>query len=109
MEVFDESCILPEVLSAWAGSCETLVSMQALAELTVTFRAKYRKSPHCMIPLATLLDPLRQVKASKFMINVPPNGDPESVIDGMDEVPFTVVPKASLKTKNDWYNCWGRF
>ncbi|KAL2867825.1 uncharacterized protein BJX67DRAFT_77778 [Aspergillus lucknowensis] len=105
---FWDATVNPEILEAWKPACDVLAGMQDISELTITLHWRSKWSTD-KAPLSTLLDPLKDIKTSKsFIVEVPPNGDPESIVDGTGDVPFTLVPDASLKIqRHDKCIWWG--
>ncbi|KAL4875124.1 hypothetical protein BJY04DRAFT_167582 [Aspergillus karnatakaensis] len=90
------------IQEAWKPACDVLAAMPRLSELIINLGVK-QTSSSAPTPNATgLLEPLRRVRAEKFIVKVPPNGDPESIIDGVDDVPFTVQPTRYISRE---YKC----
>ncbi|KAL2815265.1 hypothetical protein BDW59DRAFT_166856 [Aspergillus cavernicola] len=108
IDAFENRSVSPKILSAWKPTCDILSGMQGLIKLTITLRSHDTTETQKKLALSSILDPLKSVKVSKFVVQVPPNGDPENVVDGTDDVSFVLVPKAGLFSRH--YRCeWWDF
>ncbi|KAL3457136.1 hypothetical protein BJX64DRAFT_25495 [Aspergillus heterothallicus] len=100
---------LAEVQTGWQSGIDALAAMHGLLELTVRIPWSLNL-PRWETHRAYFLDPLKKVTASKsFIVEVPPSGDLESNVDGVDEDdPYTLVANAELQiTGNSCCNWWG--
>ncbi|KAL3476696.1 hypothetical protein BJX99DRAFT_258246 [Aspergillus californicus] len=103
VDAFLDRSVLPRVVSSWKSTCGVLAGMGGLVQLRIALRSVDTVDTKRAYPLASVLDPLRRVKVSSVIIEVPPSGDPESLLDGTDDLPFILVPNPGLVSRH--YKC----
>ncbi|KAL4863343.1 hypothetical protein BDV12DRAFT_202186 [Aspergillus spectabilis] len=106
IEAFVNSEVFPKVQRAWEPACNVLAQLQGLSELTIALGWAQTSSSVQKPDVATFIEPLKRVKASRFIVKVPPNGDPESLVDGVGDVPFTLLPTRSIRRDYRCHTQW---
>ncbi|GFF48796.1 putative ankyrin repeat protein RF_0381 [Aspergillus udagawae] len=107
IHAFENRAIVANVFSSWEQACAVLAGLEALEELVVTLRSLDNGTQYKPLPLSPLLRPLTKIRASRFVVEVPPHDDPEGIVGGLGIVPFSLETKDSLHRVIHQCSWWG--